>query len=710
MKRVDAQIMSGETRRIVMIFAALVATIVATILLTSWQSVDQAGSAAEARNRVAVAAAIDRELADIIDFVGESDDWDDEFIADSATVPDGTEAIVEGEGKFDEIWLIRPDLRIDESFRSDDAIDEQVHRHNLIAPQVLATLLQTQPSQAAAGLFLNDERPSIYVMENIPQESDFVEAQPSLAGGYILAHKAIDADVFAEIGKTMQLSGMRFSSVAQDETSVPLRDYRGTVIGHVTWQAENPTLAIVASRVPASLLLAGLVAIIGLFLIRQAMTSFHTLSRQARFDPLSRLPNRAALMLRLRMIPKTAPLSALAMLDLDGFKMINDHHGHQVGDAVIRGIAAMLRDLVGESAYIARLGGDEFALLFTDVRQSGLVTADCERVLNALKRPIDVQGHTLKLGVSIGLAFFDATVRATEAMRRADIAMYAAKAQGKMQLVEFHTGLDEQRLFALEIKDQLIAAIANGEITIKYQSIIDARTGRVAALEALVRWQSPTKGNIRADEFIPIAEEFGLIGALGDHIIDLVLADVPRLPAVRIAMNVSAAQIMSFDFASKFAAALERSGLPGNRFEIEVTETSLLRNAEPLHLAMHTLGKLGVRHILDDFGSGYASIGFLRRFPFAAVKVDRSIIADCHRSARSRSILMAIVTLAHTHDMEVIAEGVETVEQAEIARTLGCDYLQGWLYSRAARIEDLDLGDSVVGTAKIRAVRSLSPA
>ena len=328
------------------------------------------------------------------------------------------------------------------------------------------------------------------------------------------------------------------------------------------------------------------------------------------------------MMLQLRMLPATAPLSALALLDLDGFKTINDHHGHQLGDAVIRHMAATLRARFVGTAYIARLGGDEFALLFTSMANAREASAQCELLLDELKRPVDVSGHTLKLGVSIGLAYFDGSVRAAEALRRADIAMYAAKQHGKMQLVEFSSSLDQKRLFALDIKDQLIGAIANSEITIKYQPIICARTGHIAALEALVRWQSPTRGNIRADEFVPVAEEFGLIGALGDHIIDLVLADLPRLPDVRIAMNVSAAQITSFDFASKFAAALRAAGVEGDRFEIEVTETSLLRNAEPLHLAMHTLGQAGCAPYPRRFRVGLC----LDRIP-----------APLSRSLRSRS-------------------------------------------------------------------------
>jgi EAL domain-containing protein (putative c-di-GMP-specific phosphodiesterase class I) len=302
---------------------------------------------------------------------------------------------------------------------------------------------------------------------------------------------------------------------------------------------------------------------------------------------------------------------------------------------------------------------------------------------------VAINGHTVRIGASIGLDFAHMPAGANEIIRRADLAMYHAKSCGKMQIATFQPKMDKARLADIELKDQLASAIQNDQIRVAYQPIICAKTGEVAVLEALARWNSPELGSIPPDDFIRVAEQFGLIGELGGKVIDRVVSDMTRLPPIRVAINVSAAQIGHDDFGNRLLTRLKEAQIPANRVEIEITETALIRDAEKLHQSIRWLSAHGISHILDDFGAGYASIGFLRQFPFKAVKIDRTIIQECATCDRARATLLAIVSLAHAQDMEVIAEGIETVLQAEIARAVGCNYLQGWLYSRAVSLEEI---------------------
>jgi EAL domain-containing protein (putative c-di-GMP-specific phosphodiesterase class I) len=274
-------------------------------------------------------------------------------------------------------------------------------------------------------------------------------------------------------------------------------------------------------------------------------------------------------------------------------------------------------------------------------------------------------------------------------LRRADIAMYAAKRNGRMNVVRYDESMDRDAAADVALKDDLATAVAQGQLWLKYQPIVDARTGEIVAVEALARWTSDIHGVVSPGRFIPLAEKFGLMGPLSAQLFERACRDCASLPGIRLALNVSAAQIGRPDFPALIRGTLARTGLPPDRLEIEITETSLVRGGDRARAALEALSAMGIKLTLDDFGNGFASIGFLRQFPFDALKIDRSIISESMRSAAARGVIVACIAMARALDMEVIAEGVETVEEADLMRAEGCRLLQGWLFCRAVPIEEI---------------------
>jgi diguanylate cyclase (GGDEF)-like protein/PAS domain S-box-containing protein len=403
-------------------------------------------------------------------------------------------------------------------------------------------------------------------------------------------------------------------------------------------------------------------------------------------DILTALPNRALLNERidqaLLRAQRNGQRCALLYIDLDRFKAVNDTHGHQAGDELICAFGARLSAIVRAGDTVARLGGDEFAVLLSDAHDGPMASEVCRRILLAAALPFQVTDVQVSVGASIGLAFAQAgDIGQVELQRRADVALYQAKSDGRGCARVFSEGLDD------EIKHNRLLEAAMGEalksgtgLEVHYQPIIVLATGKAEGFEALARWRHPVLGEIQPGIFIPIAEESGLIGPLGAWVLARACADAALWdPSLRISVNVSPVQFNSGELPATVKQILDATGLAPRRLELEITEGVLIRDTSRSLAMLEEIRALGVQIVLDDFGTGYSSFGYFRKFPFNKIKIDRSFIAEMVESNHARAIVQAIISLARGLDLMVVGEGVERADQLEMLRAQGCTHAQGFL-------------------------------
>jgi diguanylate cyclase (GGDEF)-like protein/PAS domain S-box-containing protein len=411
-----------------------------------------------------------------------------------------------------------------------------------------------------------------------------------------------------------------------------------------------------------------------------------SIAHMARHDALTDLPNRV--LLRERMAEGLARVEAqgeklaVLCLDLDNFKGVNDTLGHPIGDRLLGAIAERIRDTVGEADTVARLGGDEFAILQANATPSAAGTL-ARRLVAVISEPVEIDGQEINSGVSIGIALApnDGTA-ADHLMKCADLALYRAKAEGRGTFRFFEPDMDAhiQARRALEV--DLRRALAHGEFTLAYQPQINLAGNELVAMEALLRWSHAERGAVPPSEFIPLAEEMGLIVPLGEWVLREACKDAARWPEpIKVAVNLSPVQFRNRGLVTMVMQALAAARLSPSRLELEITEAVLLQDDEAIVTMLHQLRALGVRIAMDDFGTGYSSLSYLRSFPFDKIKIDRSFIKDIDRNRDSAMIIKAIAGLGQSLGIETTAEGIETPEQLELVRRAGCTEMQGYLAS-----------------------------
>jgi diguanylate cyclase (GGDEF)-like protein len=375
---------------------------------------------------------------------------------------------------------------------------------------------------------------------------------------------------------------------------------------------------------------------------------------------------------------------AIFWLDLDRFKEVNDTLGHQVGDRLLAEVAVRLRQRSPEGACVARFGGDEFVVA-CDVADRRAAQELAMGMLDDITRPVRLDDDRLEIGSSIGIALLpDDGPDLDSVMQGADLALYHAKVNGRKQISFFDPSMTRDLMRRKEIETELRLALQRDELSIFFQPIVDLETGRIRAFEALVRWFHPQKGELRPDEFIPVAEETGAIITLGNWITAQAAHVAAGWPDdVTLAVNLSPLQIRAPGSAMAILAAIREAGLPPHRLELEVTETVLLDHSANTEAFMAELSEAGVRFALDDFGTGYSSLSYLSKYPFSKIKVDRSFVSGVHAGKKSDAIIRAVSGMASTLEMELVAEGLETVEQVHSVREAGCTLGQGYYFSRA---------------------------
>lgn len=419
-------------------------------------------------------------------------------------------------------------------------------------------------------------------------------------------------------------------------------------------------------------------------------------------DSLTMLPNRRAL--HRDIAEKMSPDHevALAIVDLDGFKIINDHYGHVLGDATIQEIARIIRDICGDEASLYRLGGDEYAILMGGELAGTLLEGHCRRIIERLAKTIKIDNRRLTLGASIGLGRNapGQELSSSELIRRADVAMYASKRGGKMRCTWFNEAFDRSREQIKQLDDELRQALALGQFAMHYQPLVDSTTRKIVSVESLMRWERPDGKIVGPNTFIPVAEESGLINPIGLWVLRQACCDALEWEGVTLSVNISAAQLRNPEFPIQLGHILEETGFDPGRLELEITETCLVLDPIVAERSLNLIRGFGVSVALDDFGTGYASIGFLRQFRFQKLKLDRSLVMQAAEDESSRAMMLSSITMAQAMKMSVTAEGVETLEQADMVRAAGCDQIQGWLYFKAMPADEVKqhLGKAIDGT------------
>ena len=410
------------------------------------------------------------------------------------------------------------------------------------------------------------------------------------------------------------------------------------------------------------------------------------IAHMARHDALTDLPNRVLLRERLehelKRVKRGEQLAVLC-LDLDCFKSVNDTLGHPIGDELLKRVADRLRGCTREPDTVVRLGGDEFAIIMTDLQEPSNAAVLARRIHESISKPYQIDGHQIVTNISIGISVAptDGTDPDT-LLKNADMALYGAKNDGRGTYRFFEREMDARMQARRQLEMDLRRALANKEFELHYQPLVTLRGNEITALEALLRWQHPKRGMISPADFIPIAEETGLIIPIGEWVLMTACKEISNWPdPIKVAVNVSPAQLKHRHFLRSVTSALEASGAPPHRLQLEITETVLMQNTFANLQSLHKLRELGVQIALDDFGTGYSSLSYLRSFPFDKIKIDRSFIQDLAKGVEPYAIVNAVAGLANSLSITSTAEGVETQEQLDTLTAIGCAEMQGYLFS-----------------------------
>jgi diguanylate cyclase (GGDEF)-like protein len=600
------------------------------------------------------------------------------------------------------------------------------------APVVAALRAQTaklpvgQPLSSSPGAYditVVNGHPAILSVKPIISNSGRVPQPPGREFLQISILR-LDGRYLQRLSHNYGFEGARFAwskNPADKEASRPFISPRtNQVVGYFLWKPYRPGSIVLRDMLPVLALTLLLIGTMIHFLVRrinrgtaQLQASEAQAKHLAFHDVLTGLPNRALFNDRLdRTLASTRRLPdqqvALLCMDLDRFKQVNDTLGHAAGDELIRELGRRLSHVVREADTVARLGGDEFAVIMTDVRSQHDIAALCGRILAAVKGGFDVMGSKAFVGISIGVARagVDGFDRA-ELARKGDIALYRAKAEGRGRYEIFAEEMDStvQNRQAIEY-DLRKALEEGGQLQVYYQPKYDAASKNVVGVEALVRWQHPTKGLIWPSTFVQIAEETGLIEALGEWVLAESCHASLNWPHATLSVNISPIQLRNPFFAQRVFKILAETGVDPGNLELEITETAFLDNVDQCELNLKMLRMAGVRIALDDFGTGYSSFTHLTNFRVDRLKIDRSFTAAIENPDGGSAIIQAIVSLAQSSGLKITAEGVETVEQSDFLCSIGCDELQGYLMSKPMPKEAIDMLLGVDAEARAPTLRT----
>ena len=512
---------------------------------------------------------------------------------------------------------------------------------------------------------------------------------------FVIFARHLNEAVINQLAHNYIIDGLRFvPTVPVDKPFAALRNSKGDILGALVWDLREPGTRSYREVLPMvgwgiaviGFVLLGLLAF-GIVIVRRLMADEHAARKLSKEDLLSGLLNRAGLNEALAAIEEQAALArkeaVLIYLDLDRFKDVNDAYGHTVGDQLIRGVTAGLKHLLPGDAAFARIGGDEFAIALVCDNTEACCARIEQAVIAFFKEPLIIAGRLASVGASMGIAVSpDGSLGSAELLRRADMAMYRAKASRSGRAIFYHPSMDEDREARMTMANDLRQALDHDALSVVYQPVYDAHTRMICGVEALVRWNRDGRGFVAPDIFIPIAEDNGLIGRLGEFVMRRALSEAANWPRISIAVNISPLQLHDVAFVSSTATIIEECQFPAERVILELTEGFFVRNPDRAKQSMAQLQRNGFRIALDDFGSGFSSVGYLREFGFDRLKIDRSLIDALGKTPKAGDLLKATVALASSFDIPVTAEGIETQAQADYVSDCGCDELQGFFFSK----------------------------
>ncbi|WP_233503444.1 putative bifunctional diguanylate cyclase/phosphodiesterase [Sphingomonas psychrotolerans] len=556
----------------------------------------------------------------------------------------------------------------------------------------LAAASSVEQTPGASTMAMVRGRPAIVSVKPILSETGEITQRPGSEHLH-LSVRYLDGNFLTDLAADYGVEAPRFVTMPSARAAIPLWSAEHRLIGYIEWQAFRPGHVVKRHMAIVLLTALGLIGAVLAWLLNRnlrARLELETSRAQAQHlafhDALTGLPNRALFNDRTdHALARTrrGEEATLLLLDLDRFKHVNDTFGHQAGDELIREFGSRLTALVREVDTIARLGGDEFAILLPQLTDKDAIDGLCQRILSAVHAPFEVLGNQAFVGVSIGVvqAPAEGTDR-VDLMRKADIALYKAKAEGRDCYRHFDLSMDATVKLRGTVEEDLRSALATGEgLALHYQPLVGT-DGKMVGVEALLRWVHPEQGLLPPAQVIPIAEETGLIIPLGEWVLRESCAAAKRWPDLFVALNLSPVQFRTTGFAERVLEIIRETGVRPEQLELEVTEGVLIDDDELVRAGLAQLRAAGLRIALDDFGTGYSSLSYLRKFEVDKIKIDRSFVQHLGHTVDSAAIIHAVVTLGHAMGLTVTAEGVETGDQQRFLKLAGCNQMQGYLFSR----------------------------
>ena len=514
----------------------------------------------------------------------------------------------------------------------------------------------------------------------------------------LIMGRRITPETVTGFAENFVLTGLRVArEMPADRPSVPLLGGDGAAVAYFVWDMPQPgTTMLHRMRLPllAIVLATTAFAAMGMGLVRRnaqhLIVAERRASTAAHTDDMTNLPNRAAFTQALH-TPAKAGERAILFLDVNDFKRINDSIGHEAGDQVLVCVAQRLEKLAAQDCLLARIAGDEFVFVLTGAAAEDRVRLLAEEVLESFSHPVTVLGHQMLIGLAMGYAIqADDEMRGDDLVRQADLAMYEAKRQkGPTGPVAYSAVIEQASRDAAVIEQGLRRALEReDELSIAYQPLVDAN-GRMERAEALARWNSAELGNVPPDRFIAVAEQAGLIVPLGRHLLRLICDDLVRYPKLNVSLNISTLQLMAPDFISTIVDEIRTRGISPSRIEIELTEAVLVDDSRLAAERLEELHAAGFSTALDDFGTGYSSVGYLQTLSFDTLKIDRSFVSGVAQCPKRLGLLNAMILMAHSLDLRVVCEGVETAEELNLLFGLSCDWAQGYYLDRPISVTAL---------------------
>ena len=611
---------------------------------------------------------------------------DDQWMYDTWGV--GTEDI-----NYDAMFIVEKDGATVTGYREGQKLDSAAADYiGAVLPQVLADLPKDSKTFEVVTTLLNtpDGIAVLAAGPILPTSEDISLPQPQPR--VLIYVQVLTRDILDDMSQQYIVEGLSLVPAdAPGNSHLVLSDRWGAPVTGVAWQDTRP--GDVARRSYGVGAYSTLLALLGVMVLISVIhfRMMQTLAERERLavhaahhDALSGLPNRQAIAEEIgKALPaaRSQPL-ALMYVDLDGFKNVNDTYDHETGDKLIKAIAAGFQAIAGERGIVARLGGDEFAVLVAGDDSGDSAAAMAREMLAFVNKPFDIDGRTAAVGASIGIVQIsgEEELEAAEVMRRADVAMYSSKDQGRNRCCLYNKVLDTQRINDVMIANELREHVRMKRIEVAYQPIVDSRTRSVIGVEALARWPKDAARKINPEKFIPIAEEQGVINALGELVLTIACRDAAKWRNIRVSVNISSVQLNNANFVDDVKRIAAENDLPLNRLELELTESFLIHSPVRARKVIQDLRACGISVSLDDFGTGFSSVGYLRQFAFDKIKLDRSLTNSISRDAATQRVVQGTVLIATGLSLDITAEGIESEEDAQLLRLSGCNQLQGYFF------------------------------